>query len=100
MLPLPGVGAFPPPVPARAGATDTGSEDSSCLAATDPVDTCVEPMPFPAVRDNGDLDALLDVAPYRSMADGIASTLADFEKARARGIDLRALFLKTLEKNQ
>ena len=59
-----------------------------------------EPMPFPAVIDNGDLDALLDVAPYRSMTDGIASTLADFEQARARGIDLRALFLKTLEKNQ
>ena len=59
-----------------------------------------DPMPFPAVPDNGDLDALLAVAPYRSMADGIASTLADFEQARVRGIDLRALFLKTLEKNQ
>lgn len=59
-----------------------------------------DPMPFPAVPDNGDLDALLAVAPYRSMADGIVSTLADFEQARVRGIDLRALFLKTLEKNQ
>jgi len=46
------------------------------------------------------LDALLDVAPYRSMSAGIASTLAVFERAKARGVDLRALFLKTLEKNQ
>ena len=59
-----------------------------------------EPMPFPAVSDNGALDALLDVAPYRSMSAGIASTLAVFERAKARGVDLRALFLKTLEKNQ
>ena len=59
-----------------------------------------EPMPFPAVRDNGALDTLVGAAPYRSMSDGIASTLASFEQAKERGIDLRALFLKTLEKNQ
>ncbi len=59
-----------------------------------------EPMPFPAVSDNGALDTLVGVAPYRSMSDGIASTLASFEQAKERGIDLCALFLKTLEKNQ
>ena len=48
-------------------------------------------MPFPAQPDNGALDALLDVPPYRSLETGIDDTLKHFKLAKARGFDTYAL---------
>lgn len=44
------------------------------------------PLPFPHAPDDGRLDALLNVAPYRSMSGGIAQTLDVYKKARAKHI--------------
>jgi hypothetical protein len=51
-------------------------------------------MPFPAEKDDGDLDAFLNVSAYRTIDAGIQDTLVAFGEARARGIDLNSLFLK------
>jgi len=48
-------------------------------------------IPFPAEKDDGKLDGLLGVAPYRSLEDGITHTLACFKEAKERGIDISAL---------
>lgn len=48
-------------------------------------------MPFPAEPDDGALDALLGVPPYRSLEAGIEDTLAHFKMAKARGFDTHAL---------
>ena len=48
-------------------------------------------MPFPAEKDDGGLDKLLGVAPYRSLENGITHTLKHFKSAKERGIDIAAL---------
>ena len=57
-----------------------------------------EPMPFPADDDDGALDALLQIATYRSIERGVQDTMAIFEDARIRGISLDALFGQIMEK--
>lgn len=49
------------------------------------------PMPFPADKDDGRLDQLLGVPPYRTLEAGIDHSLAHFTTAKLRGIDLAAL---------
>ena len=48
-------------------------------------------MPFPAEKDDGGLDKLLGVTPYRSLENGISHTLNHFMSAKERGIDIAAL---------
>ena len=48
-------------------------------------------MPFPAEKDDGGLDALIGVPPYRSLEDGITQTLDCFKNARERGVNISAL---------
>ena len=57
-----------------------------------------EPLPFPALLDDGKLNAYLDIAPCRSLRQGIGDTLAGFEDAQSRGIDLLELLGRTVEK--
>jgi len=57
-----------------------------------------EPMPFPALPDDGQLNAYLDIEPCRPFRQGVADTLASFEDARSRGIDLPELLQRTLGK--
>ena len=56
------------------------------------------PMPFPALPDDGQLDAYLDIEPCRPLQQGIADTLACFDDAQSRGIDLQALLERTVSK--
>jgi len=58
------------------------------------IDSSGDPMPFPAEKDDGDLDAFLNASAYRTIDAGIQDTLVAFGEARARGIDLNSLFLK------
>jgi nucleoside-diphosphate-sugar epimerase len=67
--------------------------------ASGQLDYTGDAMPFPANPENGELDALLNIAPCRSMAEGVKDTLNSFDQARERGIDLNDLFLKTVERN-
>jgi len=53
-------------------------------------------MPFPAEKDDGELDALIGVTPYLSLEDGITHTLACFKEAEKRGIDISALAEKLM----
>ena len=57
-----------------------------------------EPLPFPAVADDGQLNDYLGVAPCRPLQQGIGDTLACFENAQTRGIDLLELLARTLGK--
>lgn len=57
------------------------------------------PLPFPHAPDDGALDRLLGVAPYRSMRDGIAQTLDIFRKARDRHVLTPELALSLIGKN-
>ncbi len=56
-------------------------------------------MPFPANNDDGALDTLLQIKPYRSIKRGVEDTMATFEAARSRGISLDALFTQIMEKH-
>lgn len=48
-------------------------------------------MPFPANKDDGSLDQLLGVPPYRTLEAGIDDSLTHFTTAKSRGIDIAAL---------
>ena len=58
-----------------------------------------DPLPFPHAPDDGELDTLLGVAPYRTMQDGIAQTLDVFETARARNILMSDVAAALMGKN-
>lgn len=55
------------------------------------------PMPFPAQKDDGGLDDLTGVAPYRSLEVGIENSLAHFKSAKRRGVDITALAARLTE---
>lgn len=55
------------------------------------------PLPFPAHSDDGRLDALIGVSPFRSMQDGIEHSLEHFKSAKARGFDITALATRLTE---
>lgn len=56
------------------------------------------PLPFPASDDDGSLDAFLDIHQYRTMEQGVASTLALFEQARTR-LDIVTIARDIIRKN-
>jgi len=56
-------------------------------------------MPFPADADNGKLNQFLEISGCRPIAQGIADTMAVFDQARERGIDLHQLLTKTIRRN-
>ncbi|HIG67044.1 MAG TPA: NAD(P)-dependent oxidoreductase [Porticoccaceae bacterium] len=53
-------------------------------------------MPFPAEPDNGLLNQFLDIPGCRSMAQGVADTIAVFGQAKDRGVDLKQLLDVTI----
>jgi hypothetical protein len=56
-------------------------------------------MPFPADADNGKLNQFLEMSSCRPMAQGVEDTMAVFDQARDRGIDLDRLLEQTLREN-
>jgi hypothetical protein len=56
-------------------------------------------MPFPADADNGKLNQFLGISGCRSITQGINDTMAVFDQARERGIDLNQLLNKTIRRN-
>ena len=54
-------------------------------------------MPFPAAKDDGGLDTLIGVVPYRSLDTGIQDSIDHFKQARERGIDIAALTTRLTE---
>jgi len=56
-------------------------------------------MPFPADADNGKLNQFLEMSSCRPMAQGVEDTMAVFDQARDRGIDLDQLLEQTLREN-
>jgi len=57
------------------------------------------PLPFGDAPDDGSLDALVNVRPYRAISDGIDDTLAVFETARQRGILTSEIASRLIRKN-
>jgi len=55
-------------------------------------------MPFPANPDDGKLNQLLGIDGCRPMAQGITDTMAIFEQAQQRGLDLDQLFENILRR--
>ena len=56
-------------------------------------------LPFPHAPDDGGLDKLLGVTPYRSLDTGIGDMLAVFRTAKARGVLTEKLTTELIEKN-
>lgn len=63
------------------------------------IESTGDPMPFPANPDDGALNKLLNIAPCRSMAQGVQDTFASFDQARQRGINLTELLVTTAGRN-
>jgi nucleoside-diphosphate-sugar epimerase len=57
-----------------------------------------DPMPFPAEPDDGELNAYLGLDACRTMQQGVADTLACFDSAQSRGVDLDGMMSEILEK--
>ena len=62
------------------------------------IDATGEPMPFPAETNSGELEQLTGLDDCRSLETGIADTVAGFQAAKARGVDLACMYQQTLGK--
>ncbi len=58
-----------------------------------------EAMPFPANADNGKLNQFLEIPGCRPMTQGIEETLAVFDDAKKRGVDLHQLLDEAISRN-
>jgi len=57
-----------------------------------------DPMPFPAETNSGALEQLIGLPDCRPLKVGIADTVAGFQAAKARGVDLASMYQQTLGK--
>tara|TARA_B100000683_G_scaffold249302_1_gene263310 strand:- start:235 stop:657 length:423 start_codon:yes stop_codon:yes gene_type:complete len=62
------------------------------------VDATGDAMPFPADANSGALEQLIGLPDCRPLAAGIADTVAGFQAAKARGVDLAGMYQHTLGK--
>jgi nucleoside-diphosphate-sugar epimerase len=57
-----------------------------------------DPMPFPAEANSGGLEQLIGLPECRPLSAGIAATVAGFQAAKARGLDLARMYQNILGK--